>query len=158
MSDESRDAISNAATSGDQSPAVGAAHSGTGDINIDQSVNYGPAAQLTYRGERLLSKTLEELLGYFETHTSLQAERLVEPFIGKPLHVEGRVANIRRVGDAFVSVHLRNEVSDMILASFAPSWEDRLAEPNLNDELALVGRITEIAMARLSLEDCQLID
>lgn len=157
MADESRDTTSGATTSGDHSPAASASHSGTGDIHIDQSVTYGNSTKLTYEGERLLGKTVEELTGHFQTHTSIQAERLVKPFIGKPLRAEGKIINIKRYYDAVIA-HLADGASDMILAYFPLSLEDRLAEPNLGDPLALMGRIQEINESGVTLLDCQLIE
>jgi hypothetical protein len=62
MADEGHNPASNATTSGDHSPATSASHSGTGDINIDQSVHYSPSTEITYKGERLLGKSIGDLL------------------------------------------------------------------------------------------------
>jgi hypothetical protein len=120
--------------------------------NHPGAVTYLKSTDHTPRGENGGSR-----LGYFGTHTSIQAERIVQPFIGKPLRVEGKVVNIMRHNDA-ITAHLRNDASNMILGYFESSWADRLAEPNLDDELALMGRIKEISSSGLSLVECEVIE
>jgi hypothetical protein len=157
--EEKRESASEATTSGDQSPAASASHSGTGDINIDQSVHPPtPTEALTYQGERLIGKSPEELLGYFDTHTGIQAQRLVAPFMGKPIRTGGTTNNIVALPDATILVLLEMPNGKVIQAKFEQSWNDRLSEPNKGDPLDLLGRIESFGVGGFSLVECELVD
>jgi hypothetical protein len=121
--EESRDSTSEATTSGDHSPAASGSHSGTGNINIDQSVHHSPPTEaLTFQGERLIGKSPEELLGYYQTHTGIQAERLVKPFIGKPIRTGGTTNHITGLPDGTIFVLLMMPDGKMVQAKFEESW------------------------------------
>jgi hypothetical protein len=81
---------------------------------------------------------------------------LVEPFIQKPIRVSGTVGDIVAMNGG-VAVYIT--ISGHVLsATFSSAWEDRLAEPDKGDEIALMGRIEAIGMGGFHLGDCELIE
>jgi hypothetical protein len=149
-------------TTGDNSPAVSASHSGAGDIHIDQSTHHHAeaerAAQRSYRGERLLSKSAKQLMAYYDEHTSLQADRLVAPFLGKPLLVEGSVKNVSDLGEDGVLVLLQDDEGRWLSGGFADSWRDRLAEVDLDAHLSFMGLLRKVGGRTIDLIECELPD
>jgi hypothetical protein len=153
------EAKSEAITSGDHSPAANASHSGTGDIRIDQSTHHhqSSAGVSRYQGERILTKSPAELAGYYESHTSLQADRLIAAFIGKPLVIRGAVQNVNALLDG-ASVLLRDENRLWMSVDFSTEWKDRLSELNRDDEVQIVGRIKEISASTVDLSEGELVE
>jgi hypothetical protein len=154
-------ATSAASTSGDHSPAVSASHTGEGDILIDQSVvHHYPSSSsepLTFHGERLLGKPIPDLFKIFDEHTSLHAQRLVEPFIKRPVLLEGVVTEIDAMED-HIYMSLDVESPRYFHAIFEPTWLNRLAELNRGDKVKVIGLLAKIGLNSLTVADAELVD
>jgi hypothetical protein len=148
-----------AQTSGDHSPAASASHTGHGDVNIDQSTHHyvGNEKPLPFGGEPLVQKPIQELMAFYDLHTSLQADRLVEAFLGRPIRVTGILANVtdRNKDSLQMQLELGNKYGS---AWFSGDWRSRLAEIDKMTKVSIVGRIKDLDSMGVSLADCELVD
>lgn len=152
------DATASAETSGDHSPAASAHHSGTGDISIDQSTHHHAVTveeSLPFGGDPFIQKSAEEIIGFYEKHTDLQADRLVEIFLGRPIQVTGVLFNVSG-GEGRIQVQIMLG-GNYVTAWFSSDWLSRLAELDKMTTVTIVGRLREVGGMGISLDECELV-
>lgn len=150
------DMIASATTSGDHSPAANAHHSGVGDISIDQSTHHHAVEEHPpFGGDPLIQKSAEEIIGFYEEHTALQADRLVETFLGRPIRVTGMLFNASG-GEDNIQVQL-GLGERYVTAWFSGNWRSRLAELDKMTKVTIAGRLKSVDGIGISLDECELV-
>jgi hypothetical protein len=115
---------------------------------------------------KVINVTPDELVEFFEGHTSIQAQKLVAPYIGKWIEVSGLLGDVNPLAEDAAEVTFRPEstmagmpVGVVTVMSFrTKEWVDRLAVLKHKDPIAVQGKIREIRSLRVYLDDCELLD
>lgn len=102
------------------------------------------------------------LLRLYKGHSSIQADKLAEPYIGKWIRVSGRVYDITdSLGGCRVSFHQRwldGPGIDLSLTMvFGPEWRDRLSIMKRGTRIKVRGKIKEVNRAWINLTECELV-
>jgi hypothetical protein len=106
--------------------------------------------------------TPEYLVGLFEGHTSIQAKRLVEPFIGNWMMISGRLGEVLSTdpdgAQVTFSERRLSELAAVLMYFQGKKWVDRLSILKREDSIAVVGQITQINSVWVQLDNCELAD
>lgn len=132
-------------------------------INLDAKPLSLPVIQTGGRTFVGTSLTPEYLVGLFEGHTSLQAKKLVEPYIGKWIVISGNLKHVSSTspGHAFVTFEGRgiaDKAAGVNMFFNDNKWVERLSILRLADSLTVAGKIKDINQLEVDLEDCEVID
>jgi tRNA_anti-like len=120
-----------------------------------------PKAADSSAARQLVDVTPEHLVGFFDTHTSIQAKELVAPYLGKWMHVSGLLGNVSgfttfsQVTFAFgtftsLSVYMYFHDREVV--------ENRLVVLSRGDQVTVLGQIDRVDDTLVMLENCELID
>jgi hypothetical protein len=110
---------------------------------------------------QVVDVTPEYLVGFFDAHTSMQASKLVEPYLGKWMKVSGPMGTVggfttfSQVAFAFgtfgsLPVYLWFRDRDVV--------ENSLSALEKGDQITVLGQIDQVDAVRLQLDNCELID
>lgn len=103
----------------------------------------------------------EDLIGMLRGHTSMQAARLVEPFIGKWMKFSRPVRDITAGGmggGCFVHAEGNPAFIPRLHLNFSPRWVDRLSIAQKGDTITAIGQIAELNEAWITFAYCEVID
>jgi hypothetical protein len=153
-----------------EEPTATATQSGSRNVQIQgQTVNFqgtistGEEEVQTARlsdGRTLVGVTPEYLTELFDEHTSIQAEKLIEAFIGKWMRLSGPVGNVSAIGEDAVSVSLKSETFEhpVVFLRFYGKCtiENQLRVLKKGDEITVIGQIREVTSMWIELENCEL--
>jgi hypothetical protein len=110
------------------------------------------------------------LIARFKDHTDVQAQKLVEPYIGKWIRVSGKLNNVMSSSEHFVQVTFQpaktlfeRDTEDpddwaMVWMYFPKDQEADLALLPRGAPLTVLGRIDRIDAVNVHLQDCELED
>jgi len=153
-----------------EEPTATATQSGNGNVQIQgQTVNVQgtistgeeevPASRLS-DGRILVDASPEYLVGLFKEHTSIQAEKLVEAFIGKWIRLSGPVGNVSARGEDKATVTFESNTleSAVVLMVFNGKQvvENHLRVLRKGDPITVIGQIRSVSSLFLDLENCEL--
>jgi hypothetical protein len=107
------------------------------------------------------SITPAHLLSFFKDRTSIQAQKLVAPFIGKWMKLSGNLdevlsSNPSRAQVTFSGRGLGSELACVYMCFRTEDSIDRLSILKRGDSMAVVGRITHADAIQLDLDNCEL--
>ena len=107
------------------------------------------------------SITPEYLLSMFGTHTSIQARKLIEPFIGKWLRVSGNLSEVLssspdRAQLTFSDRGVGSKVGTVYMYFRNKNQIERLAILRRGDSLTVIGKIEDINAVQIDLGNCEL--
>jgi hypothetical protein len=95
------------------------------------------------------------LTGLFDEHTSIQAEKLVEAFIGKWVRVSGTVGNVTAIAGGGAKVQLpRDSEHSMVFMRFNDKSVVEVLKKG--DPITVIGKIRQVSTLWLELENCEL--
>jgi len=118
-----------------------------------------PAAQLS-DGRTIVDVTPEYLMGLFDKHTSIQAEKLVEAFIGKWIRLSGPLGDVMPGGGDSVAVVFTHERFQhrgvMMFFNNRATIENQLRVLRKGDQITVIGQIQRVFSASLELKNCEL--
>ena len=105
--------------------------------------------------------TPEYLLGLFKDHTSIQARKLIEPFIGKWMRVSGDLSEIisstsDRAQVTFSGRGLTGNLAPVFMYFRTKESVERLAILRRGDSLTIVGKISDINLVQIDLDPCEI--
>ncbi len=153
------------AAKGGAQPTANATQSGNRSVQIQgETINFQgtistgeeqvPAARLP-GGRTLVDVTPDYLTGLFKEHTHIQAEKLVEAFVGKWVRVSGEVNNVRASGEHGDIVYSSGEWEE---GSVSMEFDDRSTVEVLKkgDVVTVVGQIKSVDTLWVDLKDCEL--
>ncbi len=108
-------------------------------------------------GRTIDSDDFQYLRSCFEGRTEIEAERLVQPYLGKWVRVSGTVANVVGGGDrASFTVTLENKYAFFNFRE--DRWRSRLEVLRQGAHISLLGRITSIHSWKIDIDDCELLN
>jgi hypothetical protein len=114
-------------------------------------------------GRTLVDVTPEYLTGLFDEHTIIQANRLVEAFIGKWMRLSGPVSDVGAVGatgKGKTNVYFSGETFGhiMVVMGFNDQSvvEHQLRVLKKGDWITVIGQIQRVSPTTLDLENCEL--
>jgi hypothetical protein len=131
-------------------------------VNFQGTISTGEEEVSTARlsdGRIVVDTTPEYLAGFFDEHTSIQAEKLVEAFIGKWIRLSGPLENVAARSKDEVTVFFTSETFGDIMPVMV--FNDRLTIENLRvlkrgNQITVVGQIQRVSSMDLKLENCEL--
>ena len=93
----------------------------------------------------------------FQTHTSVQAQRLLDVYVGKWMRVAGALGDADDFGD-FIQVTFtgRPQAEHHVYMYFDMKWADRLTMIKKGRHINVVGRVKNVDSASVHLEKCEL--
>jgi hypothetical protein len=122
-----------------------------------------PETEAQDEKREMVNVTPEYLIGFYhEGHTSVQARKLAEAFIGKWMTVAGSIGDVlgnyehqRMVVFSDRSIHTHNHVNMFFRDK---QWFGELSTIKRGDAIAVRGQINEVNSVEISLENCELVD
>ena len=117
-----------------------------------------PAGQLP-DGRTLVDVTPEYLVGFFEEHTSIQAERLTEAFLGKWMRLSASVEDVAALGAHKARIDVPTEGGSpviILIVNNQATVEHRVRILKKGDPITVVGQIYEVDSASVTLTNCEL--
>jgi hypothetical protein len=105
------------------------------------------------------NRSVGELLALHENRSGLEANRLLEPFIGRWIPpTEGTVRVLTPDGDGAMIVIGLKDSDDVIEAHFRQPWVRELSTHEEGDQLRITGKISHYTGAHLLvLEECEIL-
>lgn len=101
------------------------------------------------------------LTGFFENRTDIQAQRTVEPFIGKWMTVSGPLGNVsafKTISQVTFAPETFDSTTVYMYFKDRETVETRLYGLKSGDQLTVRGRIDKVTSHSVDLEDCELVD
>jgi hypothetical protein len=125
--------------------------------NATITISEGTRSQNAPRKTRV-RLSLADLTKIYRDHTTIQAEKLAEPYIGGWLEVKGLVSNVTE--DVFgggyqVSLDIDHEY---VYATFVEEAQEQLPQLQRGEEVTILGRIARIDSYTLALEEAELLE
>ena len=101
--------------------------------------------------------SVRELTKIYQEHTAVQAEKLIDPYIGGWLKVRGSVNDVTKevLGEGYRTVVAVGE--DLVFAGFVQESQDELPRLLRNEKITIVGRIAKVEAFGLQLEESELL-
>jgi hypothetical protein len=134
------------------------AHTGISATDVPISA---PSSRADAIGRIFADITPQDLVRPFDTYVAIQAEKLIQPYLGKWLRVTEPVGNVRSLpnGQWQVTVALKiNESGIMVLSlTFDNEWGDRLSILTRDATIRAIGQIDKIRSREIFFEHCELI-
>ena len=99
------------------------------------------------------------LMGFFDEHTSIQAQRLIEPYIGKWTRVSGPLGDVRN-NEYFSQIVFdrpRGTYTTIYMYFHQSDRSDRLSILRRGTKLTVLGQIKEVRAYEFHLANCELI-
>jgi len=106
------------------------------------------------KGREFVEADEAYLRNLFQTHTEVQAQTLVAPYIGKWTRVSGTVREVTQGPFDEMTVSLKDRPP---LYFKRERWQDRLSMLRRGDQIAAIGQIARIGDRGTSLDNCELI-
>jgi hypothetical protein len=96
----------------------------------------------------------EDLLKFFDDHVSIQAERLMEPYLGQWMKIANvEIRNVIEMAGGRLGVSTQGKA----FLFFDAKWKPRLAVLKRRSIITAIGQIKEISMGDVHLENCELL-
>jgi hypothetical protein len=132
-------------------------HSGGYDDSV--SFVYRVLPSLPEPEERtIVDVTPEYLAGFFDDHTSIQAQKLADAFIGKWLKVSGPLGNVGSFKySSQVTFASTSNVMVYMLFRDRALVEDTLSVLKRGDQITVLGKIDRIEPLDVQLDNCELV-
>jgi len=108
----------------------------------------------------LVSVTPDDLVGFLrDDQTSIQSSRVVEPFIGKWIQVEGKLRDVHSSSDDSAGVFFERDIKGVHLYMRFTGKEsvDRLLVLKKGTSIVIQGQIESVSKIGVGLENCELI-
>jgi hypothetical protein len=116
------------------------------------SAPQSPTNTVNQTPEDVLGLTPEEVLGWYEQHTSFQADRLLDPYRGKLMRIEGIVTDVRsRDFNGSVTIF-----TDALSLEFPKRQAIAVSHIKRGERIAALGRIRQAGRGHIMLKDCRL--
>jgi hypothetical protein len=130
-------------------------------VTQSKSIELAGTQQLPISQKRILiDLTPRQLSDIFRDHTSFQAGKLIEPYIGKWLDISGTTNDIAKNawGIWRGSIYEKDLKGPLhIFMQFNPKWADHLSVLSRGSEIRVHGRIQEVMENVVNLDECDLL-
>lgn len=105
--------------------------------------------------------TCKSLTGLFEQHMTIEANRLIEAYIGKWMRISGTLRDIAEPrSSGTVAAHLQvgpGPAVDLASLTFDKGWVGRLSMLQKGSEITAVGQISRVSPLYVDLDHCELV-
>lgn len=99
------------------------------------------------------------LLGFFKSHTAIQANQMVAGYVGSWMRLSGSLDNVMKNGPTRWQLTFRTFGREPVFMYFTDKrWSPRLATLRRGDKIVVDGRIREVDSVSVHLEDCEFVD
>jgi len=97
---------------------------------------------------------------FFKNHTSMEANRFIEPYLGKWIDISGKIREIAEYSDDTIIIYLDIESSSTLLVSgeFGVSWKDKIAIMRKGDQVEIRGSIKRVSSGIFSMVNCEVLE
>jgi hypothetical protein len=103
--------------------------------------------------------TPQFLVSLLSGHTEVQAERLLDIYVGKWIKVSGDVSHVGKFEHGHSTVMFTSQRLEVpsIIMHFGGAWTERLSVLRLGNKINVIGRIDLVQELRIFLDDCELV-
>jgi hypothetical protein len=116
-----------------------------------------PASQVEGRTIVGADITPKLLCGFFNQYMHVQAQKLVQPYIGMWMRVSGNLANVREINSSLVMVRFDAEEGASTLLFFdKEKWFNRLSILVKGNKVTVIGKIEQVDSTTFQLSECEL--
>lgn len=136
----------------------------TQQSSIEQSsVRSHAVAHGTYPGRDFVSASItpEYLIGLFQGHTGIQANKLTEAYVGKWLKLSGSLDQVDSLGSdnalVIFSGNIGRSLSSVKMTFSSKVWVDRLSVLRRGDNITVIGKIERLDSFDVRLSECELV-
>jgi hypothetical protein len=116
----------------------------------------------TASADRIVADVIpRQLSDLFANHVSVQAMKLLEPFLGKWLKVSGQLSDLNKIGTTWhVGAWIREPDGEslQLSLSFENGWGPRLSILSRGANIKVLGQIQEVRQRFVGLTRCELVD
>jgi hypothetical protein len=125
-------------------------------LQVIPSVMPSPSLQASNESRSFTDATPNYLLQIYNNHTDIQASRLVQPYMGKWMKVEGIVEQVapEPYGGGIYAV-IAYDKDAFLGLRFKANWHDRVFSLVKGDRIAVVGRLENVQPMGLTLSECE---
>lgn len=138
---------------------IGEGHVRGNVIGDNATITISGGAEVPVQSARksLVRLSVRELTKIYQEHTAVQAEKLIDPYIGGWLKVRGSVNDVTKevLGEGYRTVVAVGE--DLVFAGFVQESQDELPRLLRNEKITIVGRIAKVEAFGLQLEESELL-
>jgi hypothetical protein len=115
--------------------------------------------QRVFVGKEVTPKYLNKLL---EGRTKIQAQALVDIYVGKWMKVSGKLATVSSPSEPSFTMQVTFKTKTLefndLYMFFSSKWRDRLAIMTIGQQITVVGKIDEVNAFGVQLKECELVD
>lgn len=124
----------------------------------DHRTQVGEEQEMREEQERKIYtlRTAQELFDEFKNRTDMEAQRLLQPHIGKWLVVEDVVKNVLEQ-DRSIAVLVGKRLGPTICLVFEKDWQQQLETLREGDAIMAEGRISEVDSSAMYLSNCEML-
>jgi hypothetical protein len=108
-------------------------------------------------GRVLATITTGELFKTYETHTKMQADAMVNQYIGAWLGVAGNLWDVQTPTKEEMLVSIMTEPIKLVFCHFAKEHEQQCLMFHKGDEVRVAGKITSAGALGIHLSDCEFV-
>jgi hypothetical protein len=109
----------------------------------------------------IIHETPDVLVGIYKNHVSIQADKLIESYVGKSIHVSGLVSDVYdSTADITVVLRLGEGLENYLLVfcRFPTLWRDRVEILRRRQTVTILGEINSVETDNIRLINCELAD
>jgi hypothetical protein len=111
-------------------------------------------------GRVVVSVTPEQLWANFDGRTDVQAQKLLELYVGKWMKISGKIGDVSQIGKILLVNFERGRIPDYYFFHMYfrdQRFIDRLAVMQRGEHVDVLGRIDKVVNVMIDLEDCELV-
>jgi hypothetical protein len=99
-----------------------------------------------------------ELFKFFDGHTSIEADRLLQPYFGKWMQISGEVNSVVHVVENITQVSFYLDKGRIISMSFAEPWFDTVSMLRKGAKVTVLGQLKRVEEAGIvALGNCEIV-
>jgi hypothetical protein len=115
--------------------------------------SHQPPLSLNINDKTVVDVTPEYLISFFKDHVNVQAQRLLEPYIGQRMVV--RDAEVIQVSESFPG-RLMVSTNAHVDLRFKEDWRPRVLVLRKGSRITAIGEIKGVSFGSVDLENCEL--
>lgn len=119
----------------------------------------GPTLALGRPNQRIwIEETVERLTQLYRDNTSAQADQLATAYIGKWMHIDGQIVDVRREGTDYKARIQRPDQTRWTHLRFSEAAGNAVSHLPKGQSISAAGRLRQISDSWVTLDDCELVD
>jgi hypothetical protein len=128
---------------------------GTTFVKAPKTPSPADIAFKTIGDREVLENALDYLFWLRKSTASINAEKLLAPYIGKWIRVSGKIRDIR---DVFVAIDVKGDafINNQVFVWFDENWRDRFHMLDRNMDISVIGKIDRINSSDIEIKSSEL--